>query len=77
MAGDPVMIPLLLGLGVNELSVAPPSVAQVKYLIRRLKRCEAQALTEFALTCDSGAEILTKADAFVRERAPGLFESRT
>jgi len=77
MAGDPVMIPLLLGLGVNELSVAPPSVARAKYLIRRLKLCEAQALAEFALSCDSGVEILTKADAFVRERAPGLFEDKT
>ncbi len=37
MAGDPLLTPLLLGLGVNELSVAPPSVPQIKYLIRRLK----------------------------------------
>jgi len=29
--GDPVMTPLLLGLGLDELSVAPPSVPQIKY----------------------------------------------
>ena len=36
IAGDPVLTPLLLGLGVDELSVAPlVIVAQVKYMIRR------------------------------------------
>ena len=34
MAGDPVLVPLLLGLGVDELSVAPPTVPQIKFLIR-------------------------------------------
>jgi phosphoenolpyruvate-protein phosphotransferase (PTS system enzyme I) len=76
MAGDPVMVPLLLGLGVHELSVAPPSVAQIKYLIRRLKLSEAKELATFALACESGAEILLKADAFLRERAPWLTENR-
>jgi phosphoenolpyruvate-protein phosphotransferase (PTS system enzyme I) len=74
MAGDPVMVPLLLGLGVNELSVAPPSVASIKHLIRRLKLSEAKELAEFALTCESGAEILARSRALVRERAPGLVE---
>src|SRR5204863_10005615 len=29
MAGDPILSPLLLGLGVDELSVAPPAVPQL------------------------------------------------
>jgi phosphotransferase system enzyme I (PtsI) len=74
MAGDPLMTPLLLGLGVTELSAAPSSVPQIKYLIRRLKLSEARELAEFALTCESGAEILAQADAHVRKRAPRLFE---
>src|SRR5262249_11068055 len=41
MASEPLLIPLLLGLGVNELSVAPQFVPQIKYLIRRLKLEEA------------------------------------
>ena len=49
MAGDPVLAPLLLGLGVDELSAAPPLVPQVKFLIRRLKMTEARELAEFAL----------------------------
>ena len=37
MAGDPVLAPLLLGLGVDELSAAPPLVPPVKFLVRRLR----------------------------------------
>jgi len=37
MAADPQIAPLLLGLGVEELSVAPLSVPRIKFLIRRMK----------------------------------------
>ena len=53
IAGDPVLAPLLIGLGVDELSAAPTVVAQVKYIVRRLRLTEAQALAEFALQCES------------------------
>ncbi len=76
MAGDPLLTPLLLGLGVNELSVAPPSVPQIKYLIRRLKLAEVKVLAEFALECESGAEILARCEAHVRAAAPSLFENQ-
>jgi phosphoenolpyruvate-protein phosphotransferase (PTS system enzyme I) len=77
MAGDPIMTPLLLGLGVDELSVAPPNVPQIKYLVRRLKISEARELAEFALRCESGAEILSRATALVEKIAPSLFENPT
>ncbi|HYG21875.1 MAG TPA: phosphoenolpyruvate--protein phosphotransferase [Verrucomicrobiae bacterium] len=76
MAGDPVLTPLLLGLGVDELSVAPPVVSQIKFMIRRLKLTEAQALAEFALSCESAAEILARCQALAREAAPSLFENK-
>ena len=68
------MVPLLLGLGVEELSVAPPYVPQVKFLIRRTKMSEAEALAQFALSCHSGAEILARAQQFTRAIAPDLFD---
>lgn len=74
MAGDPVLAPLLLGLGVDELSASPSLVPQVKFLIRRLKLAEAKEHAEWALTCESGAEILARSQALVRRIAPGLFE---
>ncbi|MDB6016728.1 MAG: phosphoenolpyruvate--protein phosphotransferase [Pedosphaera sp.] len=77
MAGDPVLTPLLLGLGVDELSAAPPLVPSIKFLIRRMKLSEAKALAEFALNCESSVEILARCQAFAREIAPSLFESKT
>jgi phosphotransferase system enzyme I (PtsI) len=76
MAGDPVLTPLLLGLGVDELSVAPPVVSQIKFMIRRLKLSETQALAEFALNCESASEILVRCQTLAREAAPSLFESK-
>ena len=75
IASDLTMVPLLLGMGVDELSVAPPYVAQVKYLIRRIKDKEAKELADFALQCESPADIRAKAQAFVQGVAPSLFEN--
>ena len=77
IAGDPVLAPLLIGLGVDELSAAPPVVAQVKYIVRRLRLTEAQALAEFALHCESPVEIHARCRELARETAPSLFESKT
>jgi len=74
MAGDPVLTPLLLGLGVDELSVAPANVPQIKFLIRRVKMDEARELAEFALQCESGAEVLARAEKYAKSIAPSLFE---
>jgi len=76
MASDPVLTPLLVGLGVDELSVAPPLVPAVKFVIRRLKLSEAQELAGFALECESAAEILARCQELVRQIAPSLFEAK-
>jgi len=76
MAGEPALVPILLGLGVEELSVSASLVPQTKFLIRRLKMPEARALAEFSLQCESGAEILARANELVRQVAPSLFEGR-
>jgi phosphotransferase system enzyme I (PtsI) len=74
IAGDPVIAPLLIGLGVDEFSAAPPVVPQVKYIVRRLKLSEAQALAEFALQCESPSEIYARCQTLARQTAPSLFE---
>jgi phosphoenolpyruvate-protein phosphotransferase (PTS system enzyme I) len=77
IAGDPALTPLLLGLGVDELSVAPIVVAQIKYMIRRLKLNETQVLAGFALQCESPSEIYARCQELARASAPSLFESKT
>lgn len=44
MAGDPIYAPLLIGLGVDELSMTPPLLPAVKFLIRAMKFSDAQKL---------------------------------
>ena len=77
IAGDPVLAPLLIGLGVDELSAAPPVVPQVKYIVRRLKITEAQELAAFALQCESPSEIYARCQKLARDTAPSLFDSKT
>jgi phosphotransferase system enzyme I (PtsI) len=76
MASDPVLAPLLIGLGVDELSVAPALVPPVKFIIRRLKLTEAKALAENALQCESAAEILAHCQELAHQIAPSLFEDK-
>jgi len=76
MAGDPLLAPLLVGLGVDELSTAPAAVGQVKYIIRRLKLEEARKLADDALASESPTQILARCVAFARATAPSLFESQ-
>ena len=75
MAGDPAAVALLIGLGVNELSVAPTMVPQIKYLIRRLKYSETQQLAVEALECESSMDVLVQARAMVQRAAPGIFHT--
>jgi phosphoenolpyruvate-protein phosphotransferase (PTS system enzyme I) len=76
MASDPVLTPLLVGLGVDELSASPPLVPPVKFLLRRLKLTEARQLADFALECESAAEILARCQDLTRQIAPSLFENK-
>lgn len=66
MAGDPVFAPLLLGLGVDGLSMSPAWLPQVKYLVRSMSMKAARELAAEALTLSSPKEIYAKCDAFYR-----------
>jgi phosphotransferase system enzyme I (PtsI) len=68
MAGDPLYTPLLLGLGVDELSMAPALLPTVKYLVRLMTMADARKLAETALTLTSATEIYTLCDEFYRTR---------
>ncbi len=68
MAGDPVYVPLLLGLGVDELSMSPALLPGVKYLVRAMKLAEARKLAREALEMDDPKKIHARFDAFYRAR---------
>ena len=73
MAGEPALVPLLVGLGVHELSVTPALIPAVKFLLRRLRISEAQEIAQFALGCSTGLEIHQRSRELAQAAAPNLF----
>ena len=57
MAGDPFHIPVLLGLGLDELSMNPQSIPAVKSMIRSLRVEDAKKLMQDVLSKTSVKEI--------------------
>jgi phosphoenolpyruvate-protein kinase (PTS system EI component) len=56
-AGDPIMLPLLVGLGVDELSVGASRVGIVREWVRGLSFAEAAELADRALECACAEEV--------------------
>ena len=77
MAGDPALTPLLIGLGIHELSVSPAYLPAIKYLIRRMKLKDVESLATSALETDAGEEVLARSQAYAARVAPILFQSHT
>ncbi len=57
MAGEPTYLPILLGLGFDELSMNAPSIPRVKSILRRCTKADAERLTATALTFASTTEV--------------------
>ncbi len=72
MAADPLMTGLLLGLGIDELSVTPRAVPLVKDAVRSLVFHQAVRLAEDALQCETADEVLKKCRRLTRETAPEI-----
>jgi len=53
LAGDPVWAPLLIGLGAHELSMAPPAIPEVRFVLRHSTKEELTQLAQRALRCRS------------------------
>lgn len=68
MAGDPIYAPLLIGLGVDELSMTPPLLPAVKYIIRGMKFTEAQKLAQDALAQTDPQKTRALLETFCQQR---------
>ena len=68
MAGDPVYALLLLGLGVDELSMTPTLLPAVKYLIRNTKFSDAKKLAEEAMAQTDPRKTYAMLEAFYQAR---------
>ncbi len=67
MAGEFSMILILLGLGLDEFSVPPLAISEIKYLIRSVTFKQVQGIAEEALKLSSGKEIEEFSQSKLRE----------
>jgi phosphoenolpyruvate-protein phosphotransferase len=64
LASDPLAVPILIGLGVTELSATPAMVPEIKAAVAALSLAEARAHAATALGCTSAAEVRALARTF-------------
>jgi phosphocarrier protein FPr len=57
IASDPQAVAILVGIGVDELSVSVPAIPAIKAEVRTRSLADCQALAEQALSCDTAAEV--------------------
>jgi phosphotransferase system enzyme I (PtsI) len=72
MAGQPLYAPLLVGMGVDELSVAAAALPRVKEVIRRLSYREAQELAAASLHANRAQEVVGMLRALLQRIDPDM-----
>ncbi len=71
MAGDPMCVAILIGLGYRHLSMNGRSVARVKYLLRHIDFEDAQTLAGRSLEAQMATEVRHQVAAFMERRGMG------
>jgi phosphotransferase system enzyme I (PtsI) len=72
MAGDPLATVLLVGLGLDELSVIPSVLPEIKKIIRSIRYKEAVRIAEKALTLKTETEIKEFLAGIVMKKLPDI-----
>jgi phosphoenolpyruvate-protein phosphotransferase len=75
MGSDLWAVPLLVGLGVDELSVHPPMVARIKAMVRQLDAAECARMVASALELESGEAVRRLLEQ--HQLDPGSLRTRT
>ncbi|WP_148713825.1 phosphoenolpyruvate--protein phosphotransferase [Chitinolyticbacter meiyuanensis] len=60
IASDPLAVPVLLGIGVDELSVSVPAIPAIKALVRKLNKADCVKLANEVLQMGTAAEVRAK-----------------
>ncbi len=72
MAGEVLFTPLLVGLGMDELSAGPALVPRVKSAVQRLTMKECQELVAEVLELDTPSAVLARCTAMAEKNYPEL-----
>ncbi|MCX7579735.1 phosphoenolpyruvate--protein phosphotransferase [Leuconostoc falkenbergense] len=58
MAGDPIAVPILMGMGLDEFSMSAPSVLQTRSLMKKLDTTKMAELAKQALDAETNDEVI-------------------
>jgi len=76
MAGDPLATVLLVGMGLDEFSVVPPVLPEIKKIIRSIKAKDARRVAEKVLGMHHEADIREYLSTIIKNKVPEIpFES--
>ncbi len=67
LASNPLAVPILVGLGINELSVSPTSIPLIKWIIQNIPLERSKRLAKEVLTLENGQEVREKVREFLKE----------
>jgi phosphotransferase system enzyme I (PtsI) len=67
MAADTLAIPLLVGLGLDSLSISPSTIPYIKRIIRSMSYTKAKKMAEKCLTFSTQDEVLKEIEKFFVE----------
>jgi len=70
LAGEPLALPILLGLGLDEFSINPPMIPLAKQILRNLDAKEMEKIAQKALDLENPDEI----QSFIKEKVPFIAE---
>ncbi len=72
MAGDPLATVLLVGMGIDELSVVPTVLPEIKKIIRTIKFKDAKRVAEKVLSLNTDVEIREYLVSVVKKQIPDI-----
>lgn len=67
IGGNPLSIPILLGLGIDDLSMSPPNIPQARRIINSLNFKDCEILANKALQCSTTEEVNKLVKDFLKQ----------
>lgn len=74
MAGDPLFAPVMIGLGVDELSVGPSQILRVKHALRHLNSAECEDLVTELMKMQTVEEITERCRTLAKQRYGDFYQ---
>lgn len=76
MAAQPLLATVLIGMGVDSLSMIPRAIPKIKYLARSLNEAEAIKLAKRCLNLESGGKVRKEIEDYFKEYIPTEFSHK-